>query len=39
MNDGGAPLLEAILADVQHELGSRPQSDDLTLMTATLLTR
>jgi sigma-B regulation protein RsbU (phosphoserine phosphatase) len=38
-NNGGAPLLDAILADVQRELGGRPQSDDVTLLTATLLTR
>jgi CheY-like chemotaxis protein len=37
MSSGGAPLLDAILADVQQELGNSPQSDDLTLMTATLL--
>jgi sigma-B regulation protein RsbU (phosphoserine phosphatase) len=31
---GGAPLLDAILADVHHELAGRPQPDDLTLLTA-----
>jgi sigma-B regulation protein RsbU (phosphoserine phosphatase) len=34
---GGAPLLEAILADVQHELAGAPQPDDLTLLTARVL--
>ena len=34
--NGGASLLDAILADVHHELAGRPQPDDLTLMTATL---
>ncbi len=35
-SEGGAPLLDAILADVHHELAGRPQPDDLTLLTATL---
>ena len=34
--NGGAALLDAILADVHHELAGRPQPDDLTLLTATL---
>jgi len=34
---GGAPLLDAILADVQHELAGAPQPDDLTLLTASVL--
>ena len=34
--NGGASLLDAILADVHHELAGRPQPDDLTLLTATL---
>ena len=34
---GGAPLLDAILAEVQHELAGRPQPDDLTLLTARVL--
>jgi sigma-B regulation protein RsbU (phosphoserine phosphatase) len=36
-SDGGASLLDAILADVHHELGGRPQPDDLTLLTARVL--
>ena len=36
-SEGGAPLLDAILADVHHELGGQPQTDDLTLMTARVL--
>jgi phosphoserine phosphatase RsbU/P len=36
---GGAPLLESILGDVNHELAGRPQPDDLTLLTACLLPR
>ena len=35
-SDGGAPLLDAILADVHQELAGRPQPDDLTLLTATV---
>jgi len=34
---GGAPLLDTILADVHQELAGRPQPDDLTLLTATVL--
>jgi sigma-B regulation protein RsbU (phosphoserine phosphatase) len=34
---GGSPLLDAILADVYGELAGRPQPDDLTLMTASVL--
>jgi sigma-B regulation protein RsbU (phosphoserine phosphatase) len=34
---GGASLLDAILADVQHDLAGRPQPDDLTLLTARVL--
>jgi len=36
-SEGGAPLLDMILADVRHELGGRPQPDDLTLLTARVL--
>lgn len=36
-SEGGAPLLDTILADVQKELAGRPQSDDLTLLTARVL--
>jgi hypothetical protein len=36
-SEGGAPLLDAILADVHQELAGRPQSDDLTLLAATVL--
>jgi sigma-B regulation protein RsbU (phosphoserine phosphatase) len=34
---GGAPLVDAILAQVQQALGGRPQPDDLTLLTAGVL--
>jgi phosphoserine phosphatase RsbU/P len=34
---GGAQLLDAIVAAVQHELAGRPPSDDLTLLTARVL--
>jgi phosphoserine phosphatase RsbU/P len=34
---GGAPLLDAILADIRHELAGAPQPDDLTLLTASVL--
>ena len=34
---GGATLLDAILADVQHDLAGSPQPDDLTLLTARVL--
>jgi serine phosphatase RsbU (regulator of sigma subunit) len=37
VSEGGAPLLDAILADVHHELAGQPQPDDLTLMTASVL--
>jgi stage II sporulation SpoE-like protein len=36
---GGALLLDAILADVQHDLAGLPQPDDLTLLTARVLGR
>jgi sigma-B regulation protein RsbU (phosphoserine phosphatase) len=36
---GGAALLDAILADVRHQLAGRPQPDDLTLLTARVLGR
>jgi sigma-B regulation protein RsbU (phosphoserine phosphatase) len=36
---GGASLLDAILADVQHDLAGHPQPDDLTLLTARVLAR
>ena len=36
-SEGGAPLLDTILADVQKALAGRPQSDDLTLLTARVL--
>jgi serine phosphatase RsbU (regulator of sigma subunit) len=32
--DGGAPLVDGILADVRARFGGRPQPDDLTLLTA-----
>ena len=35
--EGGAALLDAILADVYRQLHGRPQPDDITLMTATVL--
>jgi phosphoserine phosphatase RsbU/P len=34
---GGGSLLDAILADVQHDLAGLPQPDDLTLLTARVL--
>ena len=34
---GGAELLDAILDDVHRQLAERPQPDDLTLMTASVL--
>ena len=37
VGDGGGALLDAILADVHHELRGRPQPDDLTLLTARVL--
>jgi sigma-B regulation protein RsbU (phosphoserine phosphatase) len=36
-SSGGAPLLDAILAEVQHDLAGHPQPDDLTLLTARVL--
>jgi len=36
-SDGGAPLLDTILADVHQQLAGRPQPDDLTLLTASVL--
>jgi sigma-B regulation protein RsbU (phosphoserine phosphatase) len=35
--DGGAALLDAILTDIHHELAGRPQPDDVTLLTASVL--
>jgi phosphoserine phosphatase RsbU/P len=37
--EGGAVLLDAILADVQQDLAGSPQPDDLTLLTARVLNR
>jgi sigma-B regulation protein RsbU (phosphoserine phosphatase) len=37
--DGGAPLLDSILSRVRERLAGRPQTDDLTLLTATMLRR
>jgi sigma-B regulation protein RsbU (phosphoserine phosphatase) len=34
---GGAPLVDAILADVHHALAGHPQPDDLTLLAARVL--
>jgi sigma-B regulation protein RsbU (phosphoserine phosphatase) len=36
-SEGGAPLLDTILADVHEQLAGRPQPDDLTLLTARVL--
>ena len=36
-SEGGATLLDLILADVHHGLAGRPQPDDLTLLTACVL--
>jgi phosphoserine phosphatase RsbU/P len=36
---GGGALLDAILADVERQLAGRPQADDLTLLTARVLSR
>ena len=36
-SEGGAALLDTILAEVDHELAGRPQLDDLTLLTASVL--
>jgi sigma-B regulation protein RsbU (phosphoserine phosphatase) len=35
--EGGAPLLDTILANVRDQLAGRPQPDDLTLLTARVL--
>jgi len=35
--EGGAPLLDAILADVHRELAGQLQPDDLTLLTASVV--
>ena len=35
--EGGAPLLDTILADVHHELAHQLQADDLTLLTASVV--
>jgi sigma-B regulation protein RsbU (phosphoserine phosphatase) len=32
--EGGAPLVDGILADIKARFGGRPQPDDLTLLTA-----
>ena len=34
--EGGAALLDAILADIDRDLAGAPQADDLTLLTATV---
>lgn len=34
---GGGPLLDALLAEVHGELGGQPQPDDVTLLTANVL--
>jgi sigma-B regulation protein RsbU (phosphoserine phosphatase) len=34
---GGAALIDAILADVRHDLSGQPQADDFTLLTASVL--
>jgi serine phosphatase RsbU (regulator of sigma subunit) len=34
--EGGATLLDTILADVDQELAGHPQPDDLTLLTASV---
>jgi serine phosphatase RsbU (regulator of sigma subunit) len=36
-SEGGATLLDRILAAVHHELAGQPQPDDLTLLTARVL--
>jgi serine phosphatase RsbU (regulator of sigma subunit) len=36
-SEGGGPLLDAILADIHDQLAGRPQPDDVTLLTATVL--
>jgi sigma-B regulation protein RsbU (phosphoserine phosphatase) len=35
--EGGAPLLDSILRRVRERFGGRPQPDDVTLLTATML--
>jgi sigma-B regulation protein RsbU (phosphoserine phosphatase) len=35
---GGASLLDSILADIDEKLAGRPQPDDVTLLTASVLT-
>jgi serine phosphatase RsbU (regulator of sigma subunit) len=35
--DGGAPLLDAIVADVDRHRGHHPYRDDVTLVTAKIL--
>jgi sigma-B regulation protein RsbU (phosphoserine phosphatase) len=35
--DGGAPLLDGLLADVNETLAGQPQPDDLTLLTASVV--
>jgi serine phosphatase RsbU (regulator of sigma subunit) len=35
--EGGAALLDAILADVYRQLHGQPQPDDITLLTANVL--
>jgi len=37
VSDGGAALLDTILADVHQELGGQPQPDDLTLLTGNVV--
>jgi hypothetical protein len=37
LSEGGAALLDTILADVNRELAGRPQPDDLTLLTASVV--
>jgi sigma-B regulation protein RsbU (phosphoserine phosphatase) len=37
--DGGPSILDAILAEVQDDLGDLPQPDDVTLLTAKVLNR
>jgi sigma-B regulation protein RsbU (phosphoserine phosphatase) len=36
-SDGGPSVVDAILAEVQSDLGDLPQPDDVTLLTATVL--
>jgi sigma-B regulation protein RsbU (phosphoserine phosphatase) len=37
--EGGVPLLDALLSQVRARLAGRPQTDDLTLLTAKVLAR